>query len=277
MASISDDRYHHGKLYEWVSGGRRETLTGSPNLSVVALCRAMTQGANCELGLVAEVEESLAPALGSLLGVELATHPYPESQETNGTITLLGATCSTVALNFCSSGPSRQSCTIEAADGNGWNPVESFPEGQIRHTVSLPTLEAGSALRLCVGAKVSNTVFVLDPSRVLRTRIAHEGRVLTNEDDVFADPAVAEAFLEDVAALRRHLQDSGTRGIVGHGERDGDASQAKARGPIEFQSWEEYLDACASLVGQRLLDFAFGLPRLGLANEAAPTECVVLG
>ncbi|MFE7558637.1 hypothetical protein [Kitasatospora sp. NPDC057500] len=56
-----DDRYRHGKLIEWVVDGQRWALTGSPNLSAAALLRTVPNGGNCEIGVIAPVEHSLAP------------------------------------------------------------------------------------------------------------------------------------------------------------------------------------------------------------------------
>ena len=272
VAQIADDRYHHGKLYEWVAAGRRQTLTGSPNLSRGALCRAMAEGANCELGLVATVQESLAPAADHSLGAELVAHPYRESEETTWAISLLGATLVDDTIELMLQRPLESLANVEIAEGGEWSAVGTFPRGTTRHALPLATGFAGVALRLRVGDDFSNTVFVLDPSRVLRVRVAHQGRVLANEDDLFASPAIAEAFFEDIAALRAVLHAAGSRGIAGRTPRDDVAARTGERGPVEFQSWEEYLDACASLVGGRLLDFALGLPRLGFTNETAPTR-----
>jgi hypothetical protein len=270
VAQIADDRYHHGKLYEWVAAGRRQTLTGSPNLSTGALCRAMAEGANCELGLVADIQESLAPAADHSVGAELVAHRYRESEETTWAISFLGATLVDDTIELLLQRPLERVADVDIACGGEWSTVGTFPRGTTRHALPLAGSSAGAALRLRVGDDTSNTVFVLDPSRVLRVRVAHQGRVLVNEDDLFDSPAIAEAFFEDIAALRAVLHASGSRGIAGRVPRDDEATRNRERGPVEFQSWEEYLDACASLVGGRLLDFALGLPRLGLTDEAAP-------
>jgi hypothetical protein len=96
--------------------------------------------------------------------------------------------------------------------------------------------------------------------------------VLTNEDDVFGDPAVAEAFLSDVAALRLYLPSPGERAIAGRAHGVVASGNGRGRGAVEFESWEQYLDACASQIGQPMLDFAFGLPRPLIDDEAGAQE-----
>ena len=216
-------------------------------------------------------QEPLAPAAEHSLGAELAAHPYRESEETTWAISLLGATLVDGTVELLLQRPLEQKATSKSPDGKSGTRSASSRRNDPPRGCRSPTLSAGAALRLRVGDEVSNTVFVLDPSRVLRVRVAHQGRVLANEDDSSPSPAIAEAFFEDVAALRRRPARFGNRGIAA--TVNGMTMPAQRRpGPVEFQSWEEYLDACASLVGGRLLDFALGLPRLGLADEAAPKE-----
>src|SRR5690606_36686260 len=47
VISDNDQRYCHGKLVEWASGGQRWSLTGSPNLSTAALLLSQGEGGNC--------------------------------------------------------------------------------------------------------------------------------------------------------------------------------------------------------------------------------------
>lgn len=61
--AIDDRPFRHGKLIEWTdSYGGRTALTGSPNLSDVALLRSAVGGGNVELAVLSSVEHTLLPA-----------------------------------------------------------------------------------------------------------------------------------------------------------------------------------------------------------------------
>jgi hypothetical protein len=86
--------------------------------------------------------------------------------------------------------------------------------------------------------------------------VEHVGRVHTNEEDVFRDASVAEAFAQDLAELRQYLTQS-PNGPGGKGDGGGSV------GAPVFTSWEEYLDACEAHIGERLLAYGLALPALG--------------
>ncbi|MFD0403726.1 hypothetical protein [Kitasatospora sp. NPDC127116] len=71
-----DGRYRHGKLIEWAVDGQRWALTGSPNLSAAALLRAVPDGGNCEIGVIAPADRSLAPP-GEPVAPEAVVHLAP--------------------------------------------------------------------------------------------------------------------------------------------------------------------------------------------------------
>ncbi|MFC8682368.1 hypothetical protein ACFT30_12675 [Microbacterium ureisolvens] len=56
----NEPRYRHGKLIEWTVDGARSSLTGSPNLSRVALLAAAPRG-NFEVAVVGPTSETLFP------------------------------------------------------------------------------------------------------------------------------------------------------------------------------------------------------------------------
>jgi len=58
--AIESDRYHHGKLIEWVTEDGRFALTGSPNVSRSALLRTLADRGNCELALVEQIARDVA-------------------------------------------------------------------------------------------------------------------------------------------------------------------------------------------------------------------------
>ncbi|MEZ5101228.1 MAG: hypothetical protein R3C15_15790 [Thermoleophilia bacterium] len=107
---------------------------------------------------------------------------------------------------------------------------------------------------------MSNVCFAADPSRFVRTRVEHVGRVRTDPQGVFRDPRVADAFAYDLAAeLRQFLMPTATAARL-TGGTGGD----RAHQPIAFTSWEEYLDACEAHVGPHLLAYGLALPALDL-------------
>ena len=76
--TINSDRYHHGKVIEWSAGGQHQALVGSPNCTRAALGRTVQDSdGNCEIGLICDIDSSLAPPAGPMVEVaELASHRY---------------------------------------------------------------------------------------------------------------------------------------------------------------------------------------------------------
>jgi hypothetical protein len=92
--SEADGRLSHGKLVEWVRGGKIAAMVGSPNLSYAALLASTKQGGNCELAAVSPVEQSLLPE-GMDVALETirsrSTIPSETSPRRLAPLTLLGA------------------------------------------------------------------------------------------------------------------------------------------------------------------------------------------
>jgi hypothetical protein len=261
--AIAGERYHHGKLYEWVSSGRRYALTGSPNLSTVALAKTMVEGGNCELGLVCEVAETVAPETGEAVGAELSSIVFAPREPPPPAILLLGASRmgETEGIDLVLRAPLEEIGELEFLINDVWQTAATVPAGQERASI-LGLFDTGRAVRVRRGELISNVCFVTDLGRVRRVRIEHKGRVRTDEVDVFADPKIAEGFALDLAELRGSLQGA-TASDGGRGESAG------APGSTTFESWESYLDRCSSLLGERLLAYGLALPALDRGDVEA--------
>jgi hypothetical protein len=257
---MAAERYHHGKLYEWTAAGRRLAITGSPNASRAALLLAMAEGGNCELGLLSEVNASLRPSVGTNLGAELADHLYrppPASVEPSAPV-LLGAALEAGGLRVLLGRPLSAPGRLEVERAEVWSAVAEVPAG-VDQAFLVCAVEGGAPLRIVdADGQPSLTCYLNDPSRVLRRRIAYQGRVRVTEDTLFDEPRLAEAFLADLANLRAYLQAGAPTAPVAADP----ASPARRTATTAQQSWEEYLDACETFIGQHLIDYALGLPRL---------------
>jgi hypothetical protein len=154
--------------------------------------------------------------------------------------------------------PLAEAALLEYAVGAAWEMAAAIPVGADLAELPL-TLVPGTAVRVRQGAVISNVCFIADPTRFVRTRVEHVGRVSTNEEDIFRDASVAEAFAHDLAELRQFLAQEtpapGGGGVSNGGSREG--------GTFAFTSWAEYLDACEAHIGERLLAYGLALPALG--------------
>lgn len=256
--TIAGDRYHHGKLIEWVVDGRRFALTGSPNMSSAALERSMdVPGANCELAVLTETRTTLAPESGGSCPIEqLAAIGFdPRFAPTPG-ITLLGVILAPDRVKVTLGSPLVDEGSLEYMEGAAWTVAAAIPPAHGAFEADI-VIAAGSAVRVRLGETVSNVCFAADPSRFVRTRVEHVGRVRTDPQGVFRDPSVADAFAYDLAELRQFLMPTATAARL-TGGTGGD----RAHQPIAFTSWEEYLDACEAHVGPHLLAYGLALPAL---------------
>ncbi len=257
---VEGSRYHHGKLYEWATAGRRFALTGSPNASAAGLLLGMAEGGNCELGLLSEPAASLRPPVGERLGNELASHPYrlPPPPVPVTAPMLLGAALEVGGLRIQLGRPLAAPGRLEVERAEVWSVLAEVPAG-VEEAFLVCSAEGGAPLRV-VGAdgQASLTCHLTDPSRVLRRRVAYQGRVRVTEETLFDEPRFAEAFLADLANLRAFLQAGAPAGPVA-ANPPGGARRAAGAGT---QSWEEYLDACNGFIGEDMVDYALGLPRL---------------
>ena len=257
--SVIEDRYRHGKLIEWREDDRRFALTGSPNLSRSALLRAVGHGGNCELGLVSDITATLAPPLGDTLHAhDLRAVARRRTDREQPAVVLLGATVTDEGLRILLRDPLDSEGRLQSYANGVWSDQVAVPGGGNDITIAGGDTGwlIGVAVRVRSAAgETSNEVFIADLSRVLRTSRPHAGRALTDGDNIFKDPRLFEEFLADAQLLKPHLLPT-----AGGGGRDGKGTAA-AR-PRRPQSLEEYLDACASVLGDPMLHFALGLPAL---------------
>jgi hypothetical protein len=256
--TIASERYHHGKLIEWVEDGRRLALTGSPNMSSAALEKSMAErGGNCELAVLAETTTTLAPESGGRYAIEqLAAIVFDARVQAAPAITLLGVILAPDRVKVTLGRPLADEGVLEYLEGAVWTAAASIPAAHDTEEASV-VLAPGSAVRVRQGEMVSNVCFVADPSRFVRTRVEHVGRVRTDEQGVFRDPSVADAFAYDLAELREFL----TPTVTAAGQTGGRGGD-RAPQPVAFTSWEEYLDACEAHVGPHLLAYGLALPAL---------------
>jgi hypothetical protein len=268
--AIDASRYHHGKLYEWTTPGRRVALTGSPNATAAALLLAMAEGGNGELGLLSELDGSCRPPVGARLGVELASHAYqpPPPPVPLTAPLLLGAALVAGGLRILLGRSLATPGRLEVERAEVWSTVAEVPAG-VDEAFLVCAVEGGAPLRVVdADGQVSLTCHLTDPSRVLRRRVAYQGRVRVTEETLFDEPRLAEAFLADLANLRAYLQAGApTRPVPASG-----AASARRTAGTELQSWEEYLDACQAFIGEDMVDYALGLPRLTRSGTADPEE-----
>ncbi|MEU0938810.1 hypothetical protein [Embleya sp. NPDC005971] len=261
-----DERYRHGKLVEWVSGGRRWTLTGSPNISSAALLLARDSGGNCELGIITPVSATLLPPGTAEPVARLRTVVPPTRTPARGGPLLLGAIRVPDGLEISTARPLPDIAHLELspaiAPPETWERIADIPAGEVAWTVTA-SADAGSRVRLVVvdadGVPTfGNLVFVVDPDRALR-RVAPSGfqAPTTRPPDLFADFRLAERFLSDLEALRAGLPSAVGGASVGNA---GGASGTRATPGADAGGWERYLDECAGRVGRPLVLFALGLP-----------------
>lgn len=256
--TIDSGRYYHGKLIEWAVGGHRFALIGSPNLSWPALGQTVDDGGNCELALLSEITSSLGPPSGGNFEREqLAAIVFDARFEAPPALVLLGVLRAPDRIAITLGRALEEAGVLEYLVGTAWEPAAAVPPGMDDVELEV-ALDAGVAVRVRRGELVSNVCFVADPSRFTRTRVEHLGRVRTDEEGVFRDPSIADAFAHDLAELRQFLVQAPTSG-GGSGGRAG----GSGGGQISFTSWEEYLDACEAHLGERLLAYGLALPALG--------------
>ena len=86
-----------------------------------------------------------------------------------------------------------------------WSVLAEVPAG-VEEAFLVCSAEGGAPLRIVdADGQASLTCHLTDPSRVLRRRVAYQGRVRVTEETLFDEPRLAEAFLADLANLRAFL------------------------------------------------------------------------
>ncbi len=257
---VGGDRYHHGKLIEWVVEDRRFALTGSPNLSAPALLHPASAGGNVELGLITQVEASLVPEVASQPRQPLRANRMVRDPDGSSGPVLLGAVAEREGIRIFLSRPLPGDARAEIHMDGDWRALHSLPGGASQALAPWPDLGGapGTALRLRGGDGVlSNVVFVTDLEAVTRPQIERVGTTRTDPGEIFSDLSIARAFAEDLARLRVVLAGDGR----GDGAGAGGGSGSPPAAP-EKRTAEEYLERCEAGVGGEMIRFGLGLPAL---------------
>lgn len=262
IEEVADARYHHGKLIQWVDGGRVTALTGSANASIAALGRSMQSGGNCELGLIQAVSRDLAPEVGGRVDVAHLRLIKRERAETAVTLGFLGATVGFGRVTVVLSSRLPSGAWLELAHGGeAWGRVARLEPGAERYELEI-TLPLPAPLRVVTDdGVVSNVAFASDPERVKRRSIPVSGRrAETDPDDVFSDAAKARDFFHDIGKLREFLIEQRTGRSVAAVRAENPEEKVVAR--VKFRSWQDYVDGMEAHVGDDMLRFGLGLPDL---------------
>lgn len=273
----TETHYRHGKLIEWSSGGVRQALTGSPNLSGAALLRSLQEGGNCELGVIAPVSASLMPEGGAVPASDVRSNQFVVHRRTGGGPLLLGATRVERGLHVLFAAELARRGYLElslaAAPPETWERAGNVAVGENEATLTIAA-DGNSRIRFVTitedGApSYSNLVFVVDPAKVSRLpgiTAAHTSA--TRPDELFDDPKLAEKFLADALTLTANQPPRKPR-VTATGRR-GKAGGLTTRLDDDIDSWQVYLDECVGRIGPHLLRFALGLPVLPPGESVGP-------
>jgi hypothetical protein len=256
-----EDRYRHGKLIEWSSGGKTFALTGSANLSSAALRQTPASGGNCELAVLSEIPRSIM-VRGRVASLEEAAHDRftVRAARAAGPV-LLGATKIDGGVCVELARPLPRAGWLEISHAHlspdQWDRSEDVESGPLE-TVVPGEIAAGSRFRVVAtdnsGARTTSAVvFVVDPLQAMR-RPAHAetSQRTATPDDLLRNSALIAQFMADLASLRAsmtNLSISVPAAITSI--RDAAASQSA-------DTWRSYLDRCTGILGASLVRFALG-------------------
>jgi hypothetical protein len=279
------DRFRHGKLIEWSRNGVREALIGSPNLSKRALLRVIrwtpaSEGAgygvpdehgNCELGLIGPVDASLAPAevsgpAGGAARLKFAPGPDDAPRPA---IVLLGATLiDHTQVHIRLAAPLSHPARIQTHDPErDWTTSLDHPEldaGDVDYRVLSIGLPAGTALRLFESGRASNEVFVLDPSRALQRAYKRVAPESGTPGELIIDGHLAVLY-EIAALMRPQLLKLGAlvpKADAGASSEAENEDQTEKAAPKPGQTLEEYLAKCATVLDEKVVEWALAIPVL---------------
>lgn len=264
-------RYRHGKLIEWSVDGRRTALSGSPNLSRMALLRSVPSG-NFEVALIAPTEKSLFPG-GEMIervadvAVRVALAPAgPGSRRPIATSAVLTGTTLTVRLARV-----RADADIEFAryaDPDLWQHLAPIPAGE--KIVSLQSdLGGGDRIRLAWADEdgvvhLSPAVFVTDPAIALR-RPSDPSRVSrireASPSDLWGDdPSFLDSLFGELAALSEEL--SGRKASPSADAPREAAPRSRTTPERTGEPWLWLREDTIGRLGPGIGPYVFGLPPL---------------
>ncbi|MEP9385525.1 hypothetical protein [Nocardioides sp. KR10-350] len=268
-------RYRHGKLIEWVTvDGDRHAMTGSPNLSTVALLRRGGDGGNHELAVTGPVDATLFPggqpidpaSVPRLVGAEedeasLAAAP--------ALVRVLSAVTKDDRLTVTLSRAADELVTVEASHRNDhpdhWTALGTAPAGvvAVHFDAALP---GGSRVRAVTDAGGPTApMFVTDELRVLVRSIPERHASKThssNANDLFGQDldllnllqGELTAYAQDVSNARRP-----TAARDGDGER-ADVERGRDADPMEPWLWLQ--EDTVRRYGPGIASWLLALPRL---------------
>lgn len=269
-------RYRHGKLIEWVTpDGDRWAMTGSPNLSTVALLRSVEDDGNHELAVVGPVTDTLFPGSEPLDWADVPTvtgdHETAMNRVQGAPVLTFAArtdTGMTIRLAAPTSVPVRVDLSEHAESPDDWLHLTDLNAGD--QQVDLPVSPAaGSRVRVAWKDEtgtvvVGDPVFVSDPSSVQRRPLPTVATTRAQRAvavDLFGeDIALLNALNADFAALAQDLAQSHgptiTRDATGVEDGSGD------RMPSGPEQWLWAQDNNMRRFGSDLGSWALGLQRL---------------
>ncbi len=276
--AIDDRPFRHGKLIEWSdSQGRRTTLTGSPNLSDVALLRSAVGGGNVELAVLSPVEHTLLPepTQGNppLLSEIAFTQRDGGAREEQRVVALL--------LDATKRGPAIQIRLIrDLPDGAylehsalGASPDEwrrsTIVDHQQRSLTIAADLAGGSRIRVRLADGTwSQMISVVDFESLHRS--ARSAGATTNRA-----PDVVNAFGDDTALMASILDTLAGMNSARSGRPSTAAAGGAGRsGSTDYQAWDDYLENCHERIGDINLSFALGLPMESSSPSSGPAPFV---
>jgi hypothetical protein len=267
---LDEDRFHHGKLIEWVDEEGRWCLTGSPNISRPALLSSVADGGNCELALLSQVDRSPAPASDPRprsSALELRFGGGAEEAVPAGFLLLAAIRQRDIVRLFLHGRLVRRGRIEAYSTGTDtWRTVAVLEAGHDRYEIDATAVPVGSAVRvLAEDGEVSNEVFVTDLARATRPQMEPVGRVRESPAEV-AVQGLGGRLLADVEELRGHLLRVGMlvpvvgdEGEIEDGEGEEGPGPPMAR-PAPGQDLEDYLAACDPVLGREMTEFALVLP-----------------
>lgn len=249
VATISDRRYHHGKLIEWETTDGIVNLTGSPNASSSALLRSMASGGNCELGLIGASSESLRPHTGDLdTPSTVAERPWVQPPESAGQVAVLlqAAVLEANGIRIILRRPLKEPADLQFLGAVAWEVVGTVPAGVETHLVPC-SLAGSSALRLrdSEGAP-SNVVWVADLERTGYRSVRAKRTIPGQAPRIALDTQFVAMVETALATVRSWAADSPSSASIPKA-----APVVAAHTP---QGWREYLESFRAEVGD---DFGF--------------------
>lgn len=291
-------RYRHGKLIEWVTqSGQRSALTGSPNLSVVALLKAVesttakASGGNYEIAVVGPITESLFPDgspidPSTVTTVAVEDDDKPTDKDAPIEPRLLASTRTEIGIRILLGRVSDVDTTVEishrANPPEQWDAVGTLPANAGRGEFATEAV-GGSRVRLTwahpvTGLRTSTApVFISDPNNVRHRPLPTSTTSRTHQAsplDVFGeDLGWLTALGSDLATFTRDVvsthgpksnQSTGPAAVEESAQADSDTHAASAGA----DPWLWLQDDTARKFGPGLAAYALALPALPTGDGA---------